>query len=146
MTDYKDPADIEELKLIIEQMNTLTTTSETIHFINTYLPGWIISILSDYSADYPHLSNNWSMVCDKINIEPKKIILVDQIMNDPEYTLLAHLCEYITKNGYVVRRKEEFISCEKCGKAIPSEGLYEYMKKALPDKVPKKWSSTCLNC
>ena len=146
MTNYKDPDDIDELKNIIEKMKTLSTTSETIDFINTHFPGWIICILPDYSADYPHLSYNWNFICDKINTMPKKIIIVDQIIQDPDYTLLAHLCEFITKNGYMVRRKEEFISCEKCGRAIPSAGLYEYMKTKMPDKIPKEWSATCKNC
>jgi len=146
MSEYEDPHDIDELRSRINEMKSLGSISDTINFINNYLPGWIVGILSEYSQDYPHLITNWQYLCREMKTEPKKILLVDKIIYDPDNTLLIHLCEFITKNGYVVRRKEEFIACDRCGKVLPSQGLYEYMKTKIPNNVPERWSNKCSTC
>lgn len=98
-----------------------------------------------YSADYAYLNDNWTVVTNKIGVSKKFIILVDLICYDEDHRLLHTICEELTKKGYVIRRKGEFIKCNKCGSALMSKDIWEYAN-GLKLRVPQVWSDKCSNC
>ncbi len=117
--------------------------------INDTFPGWLVSYGKFYSKDYVHLTANWKHICKRAGVEPQYIILVDQIpIFEKDTELLQHFCEKMTKMGYVVRRKEEFIFCKVCGAVVPSETTYDMMKLMMGSKIPlpKTWSDKCSGC
>ena len=106
--------------------------------IDNALPGWITHIMSEYSDDYPHFTNNWNHITGKINTTKKYIILVD---------------ENVTAIGCIVRLNTDFFECKKCNKAICSEKLYNMFKQHngnIPNrqqiKIPELWSCCCKTC
>ena len=144
MSNYSDP-DEETLKIILDELATLKTHKEIRVFIDKVLPYWLINSLDGYSDDYPHLTSNWKIICQKVDIVPQKIIIVDYINFDKDHMLLNILCERMTREGYVVRRKDEFTKCESCNKAIPSIEIYKIFKEN-NIQAPEEWSSKCKNC
>lgn len=145
MTDkYKDPTD-GELKLVFELMKNATCNEQIQTIINVTFPDWIVSYTEKYSNDYPSLQSNWETMCKKLDVKPRFIVRVDDIKNDANHLITQVFCERMTREGYVVRRKNELILCEKCSSAIPNFEIYEHMKRNnLP--VPDTWSNTCTNC
>ena len=130
---------------IIYEITSSKNAYEAEKVIEKHLPGWLIVSLEDYSADYPHLKQNWKTICDQIGTTPKKIILVDNIPFDPEPTLINKICEYLTLQGYVVRISTQFVPCSVCEKAIPVEDIWRVFKeKGL--SVPETWSRKCSGC
>jgi len=61
------------------------------------------------------------------------------------YSLLRKFLDVMTANGFVARRKSEFLLCEKCGLAIPRHNLYKVLKFK-NGKVPEEWDTVCTNC
>jgi hypothetical protein len=141
---YADPNQ-ETLKRYFDEMKTLYTPTKFQKFIEKVLPGWLLESVDDYSADYPHLKNNWTELCKKASITPEKIIIVKNIYFDKNHLLMHVICERLTYEGYVVRRENELQLCGKCGNAIPTEDVYKKMKE-YNIVVPEKWSSCCVKC
>jgi len=140
---YTDPDNKDE---IIEQLKELDSTQDIRSMIEEIFPGWLKWYASGYSKDYPHLTNNWSFICRKNNTSAKKVIIVDEIFFDKEnHFVLMLFCEIMTRNGYVVRRKEEYVSCKNCEKAIPSKHVWQQMKNA-GLIIPQIWSDKCSEC
>ena len=54
---------------------------EIITKLNLKFPNWIEDICDNYREDYPHLINNWKIICKKIGTTPKKILLVSELIN-----------------------------------------------------------------
>lgn len=141
---YSDP-DEESMKLVLNELEGIGNPIDIQKLITRTFPTWLIHSTPKYSEDYPHLDKNWTFVCDKNCASKQQIVIVDCIIKDDEHLLLNIFCERMTREGYIVRRKEEFVSCGKCGAAIPCERVYKHMKdNSLP--VPDEWSSTCLYC
>lgn len=139
---YVNPPNADE---IINTISEMKKHDEIHNLIIQTFPGWILYSTDTYSDDYLYLNNNWKKVCEMTKTTPKKIVLVDYINFHPDFALIRAFCNIMTTFGYCVRRKEEFGSCEKCGKAIPVEQVWKVMKsKDMP--VPDKWSSKCSVC
>jgi len=77
--------------------------------------------------------------------KPTQIIIVDELFHDKEHKFIATAAEIATRAGFSVRRKSEYIPCEKCHCAVPVKELWQFFvdKKF---KVPSVWNSTCSNC
>jgi hypothetical protein len=142
MTDFADPPNKEE---ILKQLNNLKTPDDTNRFVETHFPGWLILSLPEYSKDYPHLQNNWEKICSLAKCKPQYIVLVSDIKFDDTHIATSVIAEFMTRNGYCVRRAEEFVACQTCERAIPCKNLWALMReKNIP--VPKEWSGKCSSC
>jgi hypothetical protein len=144
MKKYTDPPNIDEL---VTCFNNLPQDSAEIQkFIETTFPGWIVLSTTHYSPDYPHLQRNWEAICKMNGVTSQKIVIVDYInFNKDEYKLINLMCERMTTSGYAVRRKEEFIYCNKCYGALPIKQIWKDFKdKGIP--VCSVWSPNCSKC
>ena len=139
---FTDPHNTSEIK---SQIKNFETVKDIIDLINTTYPSWIIDTFDGYSKDYPHLENNWKIICDKCNVTKQKIVVVEEIKNDKSHTLVNFLADYFTSAGFIVRTKDDVYICEKCDMVIPNEQIYKKMKSLKMD-VPEVWSTKCVNC
>ena len=153
-----------ELKIpdwIMRLHNETSNEMEQLELINQHLPGWILEAMDNYSLDYSYLEKNWHKLAEVARTRPKKIIIVDRIpLNDYENDLnhleISILCDYMTKNGYVIRRKGELIKCPVCNKALLSEKVYDSICNIDTDNIehaiilktqlPNSWDKKCSNC
>jgi hypothetical protein len=130
---------------ILNRLKNTISSDEAQTIINEALPGWLVVSFDSYSPDYPHLQSNWRIICNHAKTTPKKIVLVSDFEFKDTPTLKNKLCEYMTANGYCVRRLEEFVPCKVCNKAIPCEEIWrQFLDRKLD--VPKTWSDKCKNC
>jgi hypothetical protein len=142
MTDHADPPNKNE---ILQQLRTLSSPEDTVDFVNKHFPGWLILSLTSYSKDYPQFQSNWEKICQMANTTPQKIVLVSDIKFDEEHVATSVIAEFMTRNGYCVRRAAEFIACSECEGAIPCQPLWTLLKdKGMP--VPPVWSNRCNDC
>lgn len=140
----------DEIEKVLTRIGQFQTEEEAVSYIDTVIPDWIdvSSVFDRYSKDYEYLQNNWMALCEKLSTEPKRIVIVNYI----DYTdqtsigqMVISVCDYLTKNGYVVRRAGEFVACKKCHNAIPCEELHYLMKiKGAP--IPDVWANRCTDC
>lgn len=117
--------------------------------LETLYPGWCTLELDGYSEDYPHLTKNWKVMCGKVGISPKKLLLVKNIefdnKNDQKVDFTLRLCEVLTRKGYCVRRADEFLCCVHCELAIPCEQVWQKMRdNNMP--VVSVWGNVCGGC
>jgi hypothetical protein len=130
---------------ILQDIISSENVQQAENIIRTHYPDWLICSMEEYCDDYPHLTQNWDKLCSLLKVEKRKIVIVKEINFNESPDIYNKLCEFMTKNGYVVRREGEFIGCEICGKAIPSMPVWSVIKQAgLP--VPEKWSEKCSRC
>ena len=140
--DHVDPPNKNE---ILQQLHTLSNAKDTVKFIETHFPGWLILSLNNYSKDYPHFQANWEKICQMANTTPQKIVLVSDIKFDEEHVATSVMAEFMTRNGYCVRRAAEFVACAECESAIPCQDLWVLLRnKGMP--VPSNWSNHCSGC
>ena len=143
----------------INKLHNESNEMEKLNIINQNIPRWIVEVIDHYSPDYSYLENNWYKLTEIAKTTPKKIVIVDRIpmdKNEPNYLEIIILCDYMTKNGYVVRRKGELIKCPVCNKALLSEKVYdsvynmntENITEALfiKSQIPDYWDKKCQNC
>ena len=143
MNKLKDPDNKEEIKVKITQCPTL---KEIIDLINNTFPEWIVTFLDKYSDDYFHLQENWNIITKKFNTNMKKIIIVEDIIDDEEdYELIQIFSDIFRKLGFIIRAKCEIVPCIVCKSAIPHKPSYDKMKE-LGLKVPDSWTNKCINC
>jgi len=146
MTSYKDPENVLE---IMERLKTLPTLKEVKELIDEVFPTWFISVLPRYSKDYEGFQINWVNVSNMANVRTAQIVIVDDMVFDESHNLIRTFAELLTRSGFSVRRKEEFIPCEKCGNALPTREMYEVYKKVQEEsriELPENWSNKCKNC
>ena len=60
---FTDPSNIDEIK---EQIKNCPTVKDVIEIINNVYPSWLVNIIDNYSDDYPHLTKNWDIICEKL--------------------------------------------------------------------------------
>jgi hypothetical protein len=116
--------------------------------LNELIPNWFIEMCDSYSDDYEYLNRNWSCICQVGGVKKGKIVLVSEIdFNDTTErgVLIRNVSEFLTKNGFSVRRKSEFVICSTCLQAIPDFGMWQYLKKNSAP-VPDEWSCKCKDC
>jgi hypothetical protein len=141
---YIDPND-EDMKKVLKELEGLGDHSKIQELIIKTYPSWLIHSTNRYSKDYPHLEQNWGIICEKTGVQKQSIVIVDEIIKDNDHLLINIFCERMTREGFVVRRKGEFIGCSECGGAIPSEIAYKHMK-AVGVPIPDEWSEKCSSC
>ena len=139
---FKDPSNVDEIK---EQIINCPTVKDVIEIINNVYPYWLVNTIDDYSEDYPHLTKNWEIICEKFQIQKQKIIVVEDIVNDSEHKLVKFFADYFTSVGCIVRTKCDIIPCIVCNRGIPNEVIYSKMKE-LEMNIPEKWLAKCVNC
>ena len=139
---YKDPADMDH---VIDRILNTEKHNDVKKIILETFPSWILGTTDSYCLDYPHLQKNWEHVCEKIGVECTRIAIVDFIHSDEDHKLIPIFCELLTRFGYCVRRKEEYIGCSKCGKVIPMIEIWKQMKTSGLN-VPEAWSKKCSSC
>lgn len=139
---YIDPSNTSE---ILNNLQNIPTLGEVKKLIDEVFPSWIITTMNIYCSDYPHLMTNWIQICRMSGVEPKQIIIVDDIVFDDSHTLIKAFSECFTRSGFVVRRKNEYISCEKCCSAVPTENMWNILKEK-GFEVPTKWNKYCSIC
>ena len=139
---FKDPSNVDEIK---EQIINCPTVKDVIEIINNVYPYWLVNTIDDYSEDYPHLTKNWEIICEKFQIQKQKIIVVEDIVNDSEHKLVKFFADYFTSVGCIVRTKCDIIPCIVCNRGIPNEEIYSKMKE-LEMNIPEKWLAKCVNC
>jgi hypothetical protein len=133
---YKNPPDHEA---ILAQMKNMKTLGEVKILVDEIFPSWFVTVLSGYSSDYPHLTNNWKKTCEEMGVKPAQIMIVDDFEYGPGYELIGNFAECFTRAGFSVRTKCQFIPCEEDGTAIPSECLYNLLKEKGDVVIPDVW-------
>ena len=131
--------------IILNKLKTVNSPRDAERIINETFPNWLVCDFEGYSQDYPHLQSNWNIICQRLNTSPKRIVLVDDITFDETPSLKNKLCEFMTSYGYCVRRKDEFVPCRVCEKAIPCIEIYTLLKEK-NFNVPDTWDNKCKDC
>ena len=139
---YKNPSNLDEILQEFTQIKTIGGVKE---LVDKVYPEWFVTTMNNFCPDYPHLQKNWQIVCSKIGIPRAQIIIVEETEDGTDYTLIRQFAECFTKAGFTIRRKMEFIPCEKCGNAVPTEQLYQHLKKN-KFTVPEQWDKFCQKC
>jgi hypothetical protein len=143
MNEYCDPPNVDE---ILEQIRNLPTLGDIKPLVDEYFPGWLIGTIDEYSKDYPSLDKNWKTICNKLNVRPAKIIIVDcNMMLDDKHKLISLFSEILTKSGFCVRSKNHLFACKKCGRALAQPEFYDLLKTN-NNVVPQIWSVICEKC
>lgn len=123
--------------------NILENMDPTLQDIKLYLGGNFAGMSSGYSHDYGHLDKNWKILSSLANTTPKCIIYLNEFFFNGDD--LNRVCEHLTKKGYCIRRRDEFLNCTKCNLSIPCREVWLKMKeKRIP--VPENWQDHCQNC
>lgn len=127
---FQDPESKETLEKIYKEIQEIKSGDEAYAFVKKYAPNWIVDEADDYAKEYKTFKKNWRKIYEMTRQSKRKILLVSKIMfkeQDPEkkYTILQMLCEILTRAGYCVRRRGEFVKCERCGLAIMSKEAEE---------------------
>ena len=139
---YKNPSDLGK---ILEEVTQITTIGGVKDLVDKVYPEWFVTTMNSFCTDYPHLQKNWHTICNKIGVPLAQIMIVEETEEGDDYTLIRQFAECFTKAGFAVRRKMEYIPCEKCACAVPTEQLYQHLKKN-KFTVPEKWDKLCQKC
>lgn len=142
MSKYLDPPDSSE---IIKKITTLQTIADIKNLAEQVFPGWYVASSINFCNDYPHLSMNWKIFCDMVNVKQTLIILVEDISFDDSHTVIRAFAECFTRAGFSVRSVDEYILCSECNKVIPSNHLWSVFKEK-GAKVPLEYSERCSTC
>ncbi len=140
---YRDPPNTSD---IIEELKNCATMGEVNTLINRVFPNWNVGVLTEFCKGYPHLTNNWKTLCNRLNLKPTQIFIVRELSFDKEHTLLRHFMECLTRSGFAVKRMSDFVPCTKCEKiAVPTPQIHNLMKeKNIP--VPEINIPICMSC
>ena len=150
------------LEQLLNELKGITSDEVLINKINSKYPGWITHIAQEYSEDYPRFSETWRFILSKSGMQPKKIIIVEEIPTEKtdDNIYQYYLCDILTKLGFVVRRNTELQICHKCGRAILTNSYYNQFKDSIPQilendrtiglnfsvDIPDEWQNCCKNC
>ena len=141
---YTDPASTPE---ILQELRNLPTIGGVKELIDKTFPGWMIAALDGYCSDYPHLSRNWSTICDAACVGKTQILIVEDLCFDETHTLIRSFAECLTAAGFSIRRQKEFIPCQSCNIiAVPSPETHEFFKGKASVVQPDKWEPVCASC
>ena len=95
-------------------LTDLPNIQNVLEYIDNKYPEWVYKISDKFSKDYEYLNSNWCHMCNVFNTTPKKIIIVENMNNDEFYTL----SELLTKVGFIIRSRDEYIYCLKCNRNL----------------------------
>jgi len=143
MAEYVDPDNFLEIK---EQIKNAPDLGSLKVILDKVYPKWIQGLVDDYSEDYPVLKSNWMEMCTRNKVKPTKIMIVDFVSFEQEYSLLRIFCEILTLSGFCVRSKQEIFPCKICKNAIPQLHIYNLLKGNGEKMIPDVWQTTCQKC
>jgi hypothetical protein len=143
INSYKDPETKNEIK---QKITTLQTLKELVDYMNEIYPGWILNYVNNYSYDYSHLESNWDYTCKQNKIKRGQIVIVDNIFEGDEYSILKIFINIFILSGFIVRTKDELFICEKCNSAIPNKETFEKIKNSNIELRIKEWKNKCSTC
>lgn len=141
---YIDPPNKE---IVLQKLFSLQEDKDGFRkYVDELFPGWLLYSLEKYSTDYAFLQSNWHRICQIRGSNPKRIVLVDEIIFDRDsHMVLNVVCDILTNKGYVVRTYKDFIPCKKCHAVIPNIHVWKHMKdNKCP--VPDDWLEMCQKC
>ena len=130
---------------IIEMLKECPNIGEVYKIIVKYYPDLIVFKAKEYSKYYNHLNYNWNFVCKKIKCEPREILIINRIPENDKDKLLKAFCDLITMAGFSVRSKDDYMLCSKCLRALPTNKMYDEIKKN-KISVPESWNNVCSSC
>jgi hypothetical protein len=139
---YIDPPNTPE---IVKKLEDLQTLGEVKDLIEKVFPDWFVTTMNNYCIDYPHLTTNWHQICKLTKSQPTQIVIVEEIVEDKSHSLTTIFAECLTRAGFSVRRKREYIPCESCNNAIPNSAMWKLFKDNKVN-VPSSWSNKCSTC
>ena len=132
---YSDPPNMQD---ILEELKSLPTLGEVNTLINRVFPEWQVASLDGYCGFYPHLTNNWDIMCKRIGVKPTQILIVRELAFDDDHILLRTFVECLTRAGFSVKRMLDYVPCGKCDRiAVPTPQIYSVMKEkgvSVPDR------------
>lgn len=150
---YEDHMDVKEAQAFLEEFNTITEEKELYEVLEREFPEWVISFSDDYSDDYPVLRKNWHHLCKQIGVEPRGIALVrylhpptatheHRFQEGETYVILDGVVNHLFALGYILRRIEEFRTCENCNRVRPNKKMWTFMHdRGIPS--PDSYSKNC---
>ena len=142
ISKYKNPPNHQEISDNIRECKTI---GDVKNLVDKTFPEWFVTLIPRYSTDYSTLQTNWINCCKKAGVPTAQIMIVEDIEEGTDYSLIGEFTECFASAGFQVRRKQEFIPCCECGNAIASINMHSYMvEKGLP--VVEKWSEKCTTC
>ena len=144
MYKYKNP---ENTDVIINKLKEQKSLLDVVNLIKETFPEWIITYMDSFCNDYPHLENNWDILCNRMGVRKAQIIIVEvcEPQEGEEFSLFNMFTECLTRAGFLVRSKWQFVPCSTCGCAVPTQEIYEFLKEK-KIKTPEKWSTKCSKC
>jgi len=131
---------------IVKELKEMKTMGEVNNLVKRTFPDWIITTLSRFCDGYPHLNNNWIILCKKIGINPSQILIVRELSMSDDHKLLRMFIECFTQSGFSVRSMTDYIPCIKCEiVAVPTPQIHNSMKEKNL-KIPEINSMKCQEC
>lgn len=125
--------------------------NDLVKYINRIYPLWIYDVLDKFEEDLKPLSDNWLDCCRRTNVKPKKILLVEKVVFDPdtdskEHKVLLASLNHLTKHGFCVREKSDFTACltEGCNSIILCKEMRNNLYKA--NKCKRPFTNMCVEC
>jgi len=140
---YEDPENAQE---IMEELKKCPTVNDVVNLLDKTFPEIIVIYLENFCSLYPHLSNNWSIMCEKLKTPRTEIMIVKDLFFDDDHKLLGHFMNCLTMSGFMVRSMKDFVPCVVCKKiAVPGPHIHQTMKeKGVP--VPNESKPVCGCC
>ena len=138
---YNNPPNTEE---IMSELKLCQTLGDVKTLVDKVFPEWFVTTMPRFSNDYPQFQNNWTLVCKKIGVTPTQVMIVEEVEQGPDYTLIQNFAECFTRAGFAVRKKMEFIPCSECSSALPSALVYKQLEEK--NKNLPEWSQKCSKC
>lgn len=130
---------------ILSKIMSLPTVGDIKKLADEIFPDWFVTTMNVYCQDYPHLMSNWKKICKMTNVKPAQIMIVEECVFDASHSLVRAFSECFTSVGFSVRRKLEYVPCDHCGCAVPTEIMWKLFKdKGI--QVPDNWSQWCVGC
>lgn len=135
---YQNPANHQEISSQIKECKTIGDVKA---LVDKIFPEWFVTVMPCYSNDYPQLQANW----EKSNPTIAQIMIVEDVEQGDDYTLIREFAECFAAAGFQIRRKMEFIPCSVCSRALPSIMLHKYMQEKNMATTPH-WADKCTTC
>lgn len=139
----EDPENVQD---ILTQIRSTQRMSEIFELIDKTYPHWIVKVVDGFSFDYKFLTQNWKNICSEKKIQKAKILIVSGIhFESDKHLLIRTFSELLTCAGFVVRDVRDLRTCDNCGLAIPTIGMYNTLEKMNVD-IPKMYTQNCSTC
>jgi hypothetical protein len=123
---YIDPSNVQE---ILDELNNIPTMGGVNALIESVFPDWKVMTLTGFCENYPHLTNNWNILCKRIGIPPTQIVIVRELSFDDDHLLLRNFVECLTRSGFAVKKMDDYFPCSKCEViAVPTPHIHNLMK------------------